>query len=117
MTKVEKIAKKPVTYKVKRKVSGQKLFQFPILEPVAAKIVSGFTAGLIKKKQAVFLQIMLVETGEIVKIIVPSVLHRLLEENYPNESFNGLVFEFIKGEKVKGAENEYSTFELNEIEI
>ncbi len=112
MTKKQKDTK---TYTIKRKITGQKLFQFPILEPVVAEITSGFTAGLMKKKQAIFLTIKLVDSGEVVKIIVPAVLHRLLEENYPNESFVGLAFEFTKGEKVKGAENEYSTFELNEV--
>lgn len=105
-------------FNVVKKVENNKLLKMELGKPLHITIVSDFIAGVMKKKQAVFLDVIDLDNadGEVKRIICPVVLHRLLDESYPRGLFVNKSFKVIKGDKVDGAENQYSQIELYEIE-
>lgn len=103
-------------FKIKKKVTGVPFLKIESGSAVYVEFTSPITVGQMKKKVANFVNIVNLETGEIQKLLLGSVLSKILIENYPNDSFINKKFQIIKGEKVKGAENEYFEYEVSEIE-
>lgn len=120
-TKEEKMAKTEKTqpsFKVKKKVSGVEFLKLEIGQTIYVTITSDFTAGLMKKKQAVFMNVTDLNTGKPHKMIVPAMLHTLLNDNYANGSFVGLSFAITKGEKQRSQNgNDFSTIDLEELDV
>lgn len=116
MAKIEKTAKN------KRKLTGIKLFEIKSLMPTELRITEVFTPGVIKKKSCIFGTGVLLSEGtkkdlnEQVKFLVPSMLYNVINENFPHDSYVGKTFEITKGEKVKGEQNSYYSFEVYEVE-
>lgn len=114
---VENVVKKTFTVKNRKKVTGIPFLKIEVAQPVYVKFTSPITTGLMKKKPAQFVNVTNLETGEIQKLLLGTVLVRQLLDNYGDDSFIGKDFEIIKGEKVKGGDNEYYEYEINEIEV
>lgn len=103
-------------FKRTKKVENSNLLEIKVHEPIFVRFESTFLSKLMKKKPATFAPVTNVETGEVAQILLGTVLVRLIEENYPNQTYVGKTFEIIKGEKVKGSDNSYFEYELFEIE-
>lgn len=117
MSKAKKSDDSQFKFKSVRKLTG---IQFLVLEthkPVFVTITSLITRGVLKKKPASSVTVTNVETGEIQKLLLGRVLERQLLENYGEEGFLNKTFRIERGEKVKGNENEYYEFEIEEIEV
>lgn len=115
MTKESK--KSEFKYKSVKKVTGVPFLKIETHEPVFITFRSAITVGMMKKKTAQFALITDLQTGEDKKLLLGSVLARTLLENYADDSFVGKSFRIEKGEKVKGGENEYFEYDLEEIEV
>ena len=114
---IENTVKKTFEVKKRKKVTGIPFLKINVAEPVYVKFTSLITSGLMKKKPAQFVNVINLETGEIAKLLLGTVLTRQLLDNYGDDGFLNKDFEIIKGEKVKGGDNEYYEYEINEIEI
>lgn len=68
-----------------------------------------------KEKPADLANVVDLETGEEMQIIVNAVVKSVLEESYPDAGYVGKAFEIIKGEPPAG--KRYNTFSVNEIEL
>lgn len=103
-------------FKTVKKVSGVPFIKIEPHEPAFVRIDTPITQGMMKKKLANFAMVTDLLSGEPRKLLVNTVLAKILLEGYPNDTFIGLSFRIEKGEKVEGAENSYYEFEVSEIE-
>lgn len=120
MAKAEKIEeiKKPkkFNYKTVKKLTGVEFLMVEPHKPVFVKITGVIFRGTLKKKPASSVPVVNLETGEVMKLLLGKVLERQLLESYGDEGFVNKSFRIEKGERVKGQENEYFEFEVEEIE-
>lgn len=116
MSKSKKETSIDPQFKVKKKITGIPFIKIESGDAVYIRFDSNMYSGLMKKKPAVFANVTNLKTGEICKLLLNRVLEKTIHENYPNDSFVAKSFCIIKGEKVKGGENDYYEFELSEIE-
>lgn len=66
-----------------------------------------------KKEAATLMRVTDLETGEEGQIIIGKVLHDLIGENYPDDSYVGKKFAIVMRQR---ADKKYNTYDLSEIE-
>lgn len=103
------------------KVVTVPLLKFVIDQPIYVKITGPIFLGKETKaasdskkmEPAHLCNVINLETGEEQQIIVAKVLHSVLDEEYPEQSYIGKCFELTKGAKGSGKSyNPYSVVEL-----
>lgn len=119
---VEQNEKPKFNFKVVKNVTLP-LLKLQIDEPVHVKITSEMFVGKDvkpadgdkKKDPAILSHIINLETGEPMQMIMNSVICANLKDVYPDASYVGKSFQFIKHDKRTG--KQYHDFSITEIEV
>jgi hypothetical protein len=117
------MATKQKQYKVKKKLilpllklEQHKPAYVKITEPIfKGKEITPAKGGKTQEKPADIANIINLDTGEEMQIIVAAVVKSVLEENYPDAGYVGKGFEIVKGDKAEG--KRYFQYSVNEVEI
>lgn len=84
---------------------------------VQVKILTPLIMGKMKNKSCYKVTVLDYNDNKNKTLIVSAVLKNILMDNYSDDGFVNKSFEITKGEKVKGTENTYNSFDVSEIEV
>jgi hypothetical protein len=96
------------------KVNGETPYYFKFTSPIQdgrAQTKAGEDGKPMKPARVALVVDM--DTGQSGQIIVPAVLERIMQDNYPGDSYVGKGFEIVKHLPANG--KRYSTFDVNEV--
>lgn len=130
------MAKKEVVSNQELAVASKPVFNFKVIKnvtlplvkmeedyPIYVKITSAMFVGKEVKgdgktatmEPAVLAHVVNLENGEAAQIIISAVIKENLKDNYPEDSYVGKQFEFIKHAKRVG--KRYNDYSITEIEV
>ena len=106
-------------FKTIKKLSGSNFLKLEVGETRFLQIVSAIVLGTMKKKPAFFVDVVDMETndGTVHKLLLSTVLHSLISENYKTGEYLNRGFSITKTEKIVGVDNAYNGFTVEEVEV